>query len=222
MLRYAAERGAAEGFHTAHVMALVHLSVLEMSEATPVALAAADAAIAAAAACGLAVYHGVGSAYAVRARAGGNGPRTLADAAHALTMARRASTDLALGFVLTACADTYLDAQDPSGTLLLAEARSLVRRCADPGIVGRYLARTAARHGLSVPAPRTAGLVEQLTEREAAVLRYLPTGMSQREIANELYVSLNTTKTHCTAIYRKLGVDNRKAAVQTARDLRLL
>lgn len=92
----------------------------------------------------------------------------------------------------------------------------------NPGIVGPYLARIAARHGVAVPPPRTAGLVEQLTERETAVLRYLPSQMSQREIANELYVSLNTTKTHCRAIYRKLGVDHRKAAVQAARDLDLL
>ena len=46
--------------------------------------------------------------------------------------------------------------------------------------------------------------------------------MSQREIATELYVSLNTVKTHCKAIYRKLGVGDRKAAVQAARDFNLL
>ena len=46
--------------------------------------------------------------------------------------------------------------------------------------------------------------------------------MSQREIASELYVSLNTVKTHSSAIYRKLGVGNRKAAVQAARDHQLL
>jgi LuxR family maltose regulon positive regulatory protein len=69
---------------------------------------------------------------------------------------------------------------------------------------------------------RVEALVEQLTGRETAVLRYLPTKMSQREIAAELYVSLNTVKTHCSAIYRKLGADNRKAAVQAARDHHLL
>jgi LuxR family maltose regulon positive regulatory protein len=54
------------------------------------------------------------------------------------------------------------------------------------------------------------------------VLRYLPTKLSQREIASELYVSPNTVKTHCAAIYRKLGVGDRKAAVQAARDLGVL
>lgn len=57
---------------------------------------------------------------------------------------------------------------------------------------------------------------------DLAVLRYLPSQLSQREIASELYVSLNTVKTHCKSIYRKLGVDGRKPAVQAARDLDLL
>ena len=64
--------------------------------------------------------------------------------------------------------------------------------------------------------------MEQLTEREVAVLRYLPTSLSQRDIAAEMYVSLNTVKTHCSAIYRKLGVGDRASAVQAARDHHLL
>jgi LuxR family maltose regulon positive regulatory protein len=41
-------------------------------------------------------------------------------------------------------------------------------------------------------------------------------------MAAELYVSLNTVKTHRQAAYRKLGVADRRAAVQAARDRRLL
>jgi LuxR family maltose regulon positive regulatory protein len=73
-----------------------------------------------------------------------------------------------------------------------------------------------------MPTPATPDLVEDLTEREQAVLHYLPSQLTQREIAAELYVSLNTVRTHCKAIYRKLGVGDRKAAVQAARDLGLL
>ena len=222
VLRYAADRGASEGFHTAQVMALVYLSVLELTHGSADARVAAEAAIAAADACGLAEYHGVGSAYAVRASTGNDPHEALADVGRALTMARRWSTDLARAFVLTACADTYLQAGHDEGAQVLAEAQALLARCPDPGIAGTFLSRTAARHRASVPPPRTAHLIEQLTEREIAVLRYLPTAMSQRDIANELFVSLNTTKTHCRAIYRKLGVDSRQAAVQSARDLRLL
>jgi len=65
-------------------------------------------------------------------------------------------------------------------------------------------------------------LVEQLTDRELAVLRFLPTQMTLREIAAELFVSLNTVKTHSSAVYRKLGVSDRKAAVHAARTLGLL
>jgi LuxR family maltose regulon positive regulatory protein len=54
------------------------------------------------------------------------------------------------------------------------------------------------------------------------VLRFLPTQLSLRHISAELYVSLNTVKTHCSAIYRKLGVGDRRSAVQTARELGLL
>ena len=104
---------------------------------------------------------------------------------------------------------------------LLAEARSIVDRCVDPGIAGRYLARVEARHGRA-DRPRADGLVEELTDRELSVLRYLPSKLSQREIAGELYVSLNTVKTHCRAIYRKLGVTGRKPAVQAAREHDLL
>jgi LuxR family maltose regulon positive regulatory protein len=168
-------------------------------------------------------YHGVAPAYAIRARTGGDPVGARSDAVHALDLARRASTDLALGFVLTACGDTLIDLDDPAGAPLLAEARSVLGRCPDPGVAGRYLARAESRHGLAGASDRpVAVLVEQLTEREIAVLRYLPAKMSQRDIASELYVSLNTVKTHCRAVYRKLGVGDRRAAVQAARDLHLI
>jgi LuxR family maltose regulon positive regulatory protein len=54
------------------------------------------------------------------------------------------------------------------------------------------------------------------------VLRYLPTNLSRPEIADELSVSLNTVGTHLRRIYAKLGADDRSAAVQRARELRLL
>jgi LuxR family transcriptional regulator, maltose regulon positive regulatory protein len=62
----------------------------------------------------------------------------------------------------------------------------------------------------------------ELSERELAVLRLLPSKLSQREIASELYVSFNTVKTHTRSIFRKLGVVSRTEAVDRARDLGLL
>jgi LuxR family maltose regulon positive regulatory protein len=67
-----------------------------------------------------------------------------------------------------------------------------------------------------------AALAEELTDREAAVLRFLPTMMSNHEIASELFVSVNTVKTHLRSIYRKLGAADRREAVLRARELQLL
>lgn len=69
---------------------------------------------------------------------------------------------------------------------------------------------------------RVPALAEPLTEREAAVLRMFDGDQSLRKIAKELYVSLNTVKTHTQSIYRKLGVSDRKDAVAQGRDLGLL
>ena len=63
---------------------------------------------------------------------------------------------------------------------------------------------------------------EALSQREAAVLRFLPTMMSNQEIAGELFVSVNTVKSHLKAIYRKLDVADRREAVRRARELELL
>jgi LuxR family maltose regulon positive regulatory protein len=54
------------------------------------------------------------------------------------------------------------------------------------------------------------------------VLRYLPTNLSAPEIADELYVSLNTIRTHMRHLYAKLGVHTRANAVERARALGLL
>jgi LuxR family maltose regulon positive regulatory protein len=65
-------------------------------------------------------------------------------------------------------------------------------------------------------------LVERLSDREAVVLRFLPTMMSNHEIASELFVSVNTVKTHLKSIYRKLDVMDRRDAVRRGRELELL
>lgn len=62
----------------------------------------------------------------------------------------------------------------------------------------------------------------RLTQREQSILTYLTTSMTAGEIAGELYLSVNTVKTHLAAIYRKLGAGGRRAAVRRARELELL
>jgi LuxR family maltose regulon positive regulatory protein len=71
-------------------------------------------------------------------------------------------------------------------------------------------------------APRGEGLVEPLSQREQVVLSYLPSWVSSNEIAAELYISLNTLKSHLRSIYRKLGASSRREAVVLARSRGLL
>ena len=62
---------------------------------------------------------------------------------------------------------------------------------------------------------------EQLTQRELEIVRYLPSRLSTFEIAEKVYVSRNTLKTHLRNIYRKLEVTNRDEAVAAAERLGL-
>ncbi|MEV0209480.1 LuxR C-terminal-related transcriptional regulator [Streptomyces sp. NPDC050788] len=64
--------------------------------------------------------------------------------------------------------------------------------------------------------------VEQLSAREYDVLRRLAQMMTTEEIAADLYLSVNTVKTHLKGVYRKLAVTRRSAAVRRARELELL
>ncbi len=66
------------------------------------------------------------------------------------------------------------------------------------------------------------GLVEPLSERELEVLHLIAEGLTNRDIGERLYLSLNTVKVHTRNIYGKLGVNNRTQAVANARDLGLL
>ncbi|MFL5927180.1 MAG: LuxR C-terminal-related transcriptional regulator, partial [Gaiellaceae bacterium] len=123
--------------------------------------------------------------------------------------------------------------------LALAEPEAVRRPFIDAGsavrdLLGAHLRRTNAHRWLAAElaayldgrnasdgvAP--AELLEALSDRETEVLRYLPTIMSNADIASELFVSVNTVKTHVKSIYRKLGATRRQDAVRRARQLRLL
>jgi LuxR family maltose regulon positive regulatory protein len=91
-------------------------------------------------------------------------------------------------------------------------------RCA--GFAGRILERFDGQ------LPRFAGAAGQadlpLTASELAVLRFLPSHMTNQEIAEALFLSINTVKTHLRSAYRKLGVANRRQAIARGRRLELL
>jgi LuxR family transcriptional regulator, maltose regulon positive regulatory protein len=79
-----------------------------------------------------------------------------------------------------------------------------------------------------LPAPVTAGnqapvlVVEPLTQRELEVLIHVSDMMDTAEVASEMYISVNTVKTHLRSIYRKLATSHRNEAVRRARQLQLI
>jgi LuxR family maltose regulon positive regulatory protein len=72
------------------------------------------------------------------------------------------------------------------------------------------------------PAPAASGLLEPLTRRELEVLGLVAAGRPNREIADELVVTLETVKKHLSHIFDKLGAANRTEAVARARELHLI
>jgi DNA-binding CsgD family transcriptional regulator len=88
--------------------------------------------------------------------------------------------------------------------------------------IGRLISVALEAH-TAQPAARRPGrvIVEPLTPAEQRVLQYLPT-RTYAEIADALYISPNTVKTHLRSIYRKLGAMSRSQAMERALELRLL
>ena len=88
------------------------------------------------------------------------------------------------------------------------------------GFIGRVLER------FDGCGPRLAGAAGQagvpLTDSERAVLRFLPSHMTNEEISEALFLSVNTVKTHLRSAYRKLGVRSRRDAIARGRRLGLL
>jgi LuxR family transcriptional regulator, maltose regulon positive regulatory protein len=138
----------------------------------------------------------------------------------ALGLARRGAGAVELAAALLALGQVRQSRGDREAAReLLAEARRTVERCPDIGALERAL--SAGERGLR-PASRTAAAGDELTDRELAVLRLLGGELSRREIAEALFVSLETVKTHIRGIYRKLGASTREEAVERARELALL
>jgi LuxR family maltose regulon positive regulatory protein len=71
-------------------------------------------------------------------------------------------------------------------------------------------------------AQRDGAPAEPLTDRELAVLRFLPTNLSATDIGKEMYLSVHTVKTYMRRLYTKLDAHTRAEAVQRARAAGLL
>jgi len=91
----------------------------------------------------------------------------------------------------------------------------------DPFVERLVAAALEVRAAQPAAAPSSRVLAEPLTAAELRILALLPTS-TYLQIADTLYVSRNTVKTHLRSIYQKLGVASRSAALERAVDLRLL
>ena len=114
-----------------------------------------------------------------------------------------------------------LDADETIAAALKEGANAFISKTIDPADLPEAL-RRAARD----PVPQTVGRAEKrpdsiieetgLTERELAVLRALAQGLSNKELAQSLWLAEQTVKFHLTNIYRKLDVHSRTEAVHWA------
>jgi LuxR family transcriptional regulator, maltose regulon positive regulatory protein len=142
---------------------------------------------------------------------------------------------LLLALVEYANGDEHAASQALDRALAPAEREPLRDAFLLNGPAVRELLELQARAGTAHPAllevlldgvgqrpPSGATPAEPLTEREQRILRYLPTMLSNAEIGAEVFVSLNTVKTHLRSIYRKLEANGRADAVDRARRLGLL
>jgi LuxR family maltose regulon positive regulatory protein len=112
----------------------------------------------------------------------------------------------------------FVDAGSDIGTLL-------ERQQPDSEAQQAYLQEVRLACGLAPfdpPAAARQPLIEPLSERELEVLKLIAAGLSNREIGQELVISLPTVKWHTSNIYGKLNVSNRTTAVARARKLTIL
>jgi LuxR family maltose regulon positive regulatory protein len=117
----------------------------------------------------------------------------------------------------------YLDEHAPMMALLSHAAGAAAPTAGGHGEAVRGLARRLLERAQTVEGAKPApALVEPLSQRELEVLRLLDSELTGPEIARELYVTLNTLRTHTKRIFTKLDAKTRAAAVHRARERGLL
>jgi LuxR family maltose regulon positive regulatory protein len=146
-----------------------------------------------------------------------------------------------------ALGDTFSGVDSLSQALTLAESQGYVRLFVDEGepmlellksldqkssAVGRtYVEQLLAAFGKVMDKERrtmkgneltSSSLVEPLSERELEVLVLMTAGLKYKEVAEQLFISLNTVRSHTRNVYSKLNVNNRTQAIARAKELDLL
>jgi LuxR family maltose regulon positive regulatory protein len=168
-------------------------------------------------------------------RAGRNGDLILYSSIQATAHHGLGNSNLALDYLSRAMTlaepegyiRTFADLGQPMADLL----KIMVKNGIYPIYSSRLLAAFPTTVEKSTSAPpntrhdirqATVPLIEPFNDRERHILRLMSAMLSNREIANELYLSVNTVKWYARQIYEKLGVANRREAVGHARELGLL
>ena len=105
------------------------------------------------------------------------------------------------------------------GVGLIPYLQEAARSGIEPGYVGQILDAIQNESGDKT---RNSRLAEPLSERELEVLRLIVAGLSNRQIAQDLVISLGTAKTHIHNIYGKLNASNRAQAIARAREFKLV
>ena len=112
----------------------------------------------------------------------------------------------------------FVDEGEPMARLLYqAAARGIA-----PEYAGKLLAAFPDAEPAAKPRQPQVEMIEPLSEREIEVLQLIAEGLSNREIAQKLFLSVNTVKVHTYNIYSKLSVHSRTQAVAQARALGIL
>ena len=123
---------------------------------------------------------------------------------------------------LRAGAVGYLLKDVPSAKLVEAiRAAARGESFLQPSVAAKVVAEFSRMSGAKTADPQE-DLVEPLSERELEILGVLATGASNREIANQLYITEGTVKNHVTNILGKLGVRDRTQAALKAKEMGLI
>jgi LuxR family maltose regulon positive regulatory protein len=108
----------------------------------------------------------------------------------------------------------------PAETSCLDAADAILTRLPNAGALTAVAERL--RRDSSVVARHVTRFGEQLSDREVAVLQLAADGLTQRQIADQLFISYNTVKTHFKTTYRKLGATSRLEALAQLYDCQII
>jgi len=110
----------------------------------------------------------------------------------------------------------------PCYRLLIRSDGSLLHHRYGQNIVKHLVSNQSSVDITTSTAVSRQALIDPITPKEMRVLNLVAQGMSNREVADQISVSVETVKSHLKSIYSKMGVNRRTQAVSLARELNLL